>query len=145
MAGSRRISRVFRRNPSIVFLSLQRGAVVSASTQALIEKLRAFRDERDWAQFHDVSRLVRAVAVEAGELVETVQWLTDEQINTMARAPALKQRLMEESADVLLYLLLLSDKVGFDLLDAAAKKIDLNAEKYPVAKARGTARKYDQL
>lgn len=112
---------------------------------ALLHKLRKFRDEREWGQFHDVARLVRAVAVEAGELLDAVQWLTDEQINTQAIAAPLRDRLVEESADVLLCLLMLSDKLGFNLLEAAAQKMALNAEKYPVAKARGTSRKYDQL
>jgi len=118
---------------------------MTTTTQQLLDRLRVFRDERDWAQFHDVARLVRSVAIEASELLEAVQWLTDEQIAKGATGEPLKHRLMEEAADVFLYLLLLSDKVGFDLHDAAAAKIESNEQKYPVEKARGTARKYDQL
>lgn len=117
----------------------------TVSTEQLLVKLRKFRDDRDWNQFHDVSRLIRSVAIEAGELLETVQWLTDDQITGQASSPPLKQRLMEESADVLLYLLMLADKVGFDLNEAASMKIEKNERKYPRDKARGNARKHDQL
>jgi NTP pyrophosphatase (non-canonical NTP hydrolase) len=110
---------------------------------ALRDALRAFAAERDWDQFHSPRNLAAALAVEAAELLEPFQWLTDEQsraLSTDARA-AVEQ----EMADVLLYLVRLADKLDVDLEQAARAKIALNAEKYPVAKARGSSRKYDDL
>ena len=109
----------------------------------LRDALRAFAAERDWDQFHSPRNLAAALAVEAAELLEPFQWLTDEQsreLSTEARA-AVEQ----EMADVLLYLVRLADKLGVDLEQAARAKIALNAEKYPVEKARGSSRKYDEL
>jgi dCTP diphosphatase len=110
---------------------------------ALRDALRAFAAEREWDQFHSPRNLAAALAVEAAELLEPFQWLTDEQsreLSTEARA-AVEQ----EMADVLLYLVRLADKLGVDLEQAARAKIALNAEKYPVEKARGSSRKYDAL
>jgi NTP pyrophosphatase (non-canonical NTP hydrolase) len=109
----------------------------------LRDALRAFAAERDWDQFHSPRNLAAALAVEAAELLEPFQWLTDEQsreLSTEARA-AVEQ----EVADVLLYLVRLADKLGVDLEQAARAKIALNAEKYPVEQARGSSRKYDEL
>jgi len=110
---------------------------------ALRDALRAFAAERDWDQFHSPRNLAAALAVEAAELLEPFQWLTDEQsreLSVEARA-AVEQ----EMADVLLYLVRLADKLGVDLEQAARAKIALNTEKYPVEKARGSNRKYDEL
>jgi len=109
----------------------------------LRDALRAFAAERDWDQFHSPRNLAAALAVEAAELLEPFQWLTDEQsreLSTEARA-AVEQ----EMADVLLYLVRLADKLGVDLEQAARAKIALNAQKYPVERARGSSRKYDEL
>jgi dCTP diphosphatase len=109
----------------------------------LRDALRVFAAERDWDQFHSPRNLAAALAVEAAELLEPFQWLTDEQsreLSTEARA-AVEQ----EMADVLLYLVRLADKLGVDLEQAARTKMALNAEKYPVEKARGSRRKYDEL
>lgn len=109
----------------------------------LRDALRAFAVERDWDQFHSPRNLAAALAVEAAELLEPFQWLTDEQsreLSTEARA-AVEQ----EMADVLLYLVRLADKLGVDLEQAARAKIELNAQKYPVERARGSSRKYDEL
>ena len=110
---------------------------------ALRDALRAFAAERDWDQFHSTRNLAAALAVESAELLEPFQWLTDEQsreLSVEARA-AVEQ----EMADVLLYLVRLADKLGVDLEQAARAKIALNTEKYPVEKARGSSRKYDDL
>ena len=109
----------------------------------LRDVLRAFAAERDWDQFHSPRNLAAALAVEAAELLEPFQWLTDEQSRELsAESHAAVER---EMADVLLYLVRLADKLGVDLEQAARTKIALNAEKYPVAKARGSTRKYDEL
>ena len=109
----------------------------------LRDALRSFAAERDWDQFHSPRNLAAALAVEAAELLEPFQWLNDEQsaaLSTESRAAVAR-----EMADVLLYLVRLADKLGVDLEQAARDKIALNAEKYPVAKARGSSRKYDEL
>lgn len=109
----------------------------------LRERLTAFALERDWDQFHNPKNLAMALAGEAGELVEHFQWLTfDEAANL---PPATKDAVALECADVLLFLLRLTDKLDIDLAAAAEKKLELNALKYPVEKARGRATKYDKL
>jgi dCTP diphosphatase len=105
-------------------------------------QLRRFAGARDWGQFHTPKNLAMALSVEAAELLECFQWLTPEQ---SARPGAAERRAIEEEmADVLLYLLRLSDVLGVDLPRAAQRKMVINARKYPVALARGNARKYSQ-
>lgn len=110
---------------------------------ALRDELRRFAAERDWEQFHSPKNLAAALAVEAAELLEPFQWLTEEESRrlTPEQAAAVK----EEMADVLLYLVRLADKLGVDLGEAAREKMRRNAEKYPVEKARGSSRKYSEL
>lgn len=109
----------------------------------LRDSLRQFAAERDWDQFHSPKNLAMALSVEAAELLERFQWLTAEQ---SARLPPPElARVREEMADVLNYLVRLADKLGVDLLAAARDKIAVNAQKYPVEKARGNARKYSEL
>jgi NTP pyrophosphatase (non-canonical NTP hydrolase) len=110
---------------------------------ALRDALRAFAAERDWDQFHSPRNLAAALAVEAAELLEPFQWLTDEQSRDLS--PESRAAVEQEMADVLLYLVRLADKLGVDLERAARAKIALNAQKYPVEKARGSNRKYDEL
>jgi NTP pyrophosphatase (non-canonical NTP hydrolase) len=105
--------------------------------------LRVFAAEREWDQFHTPKNLAVAISVEAGELLERFQWLSDDQATKLDREQLAK--LQEEVADVLLYLVRLADKLNIDLLDAAARKIELNAQKYPIAKARGNMKKYTDL
>lgn len=109
----------------------------------LRDALRSFAAERDWDQFHAPRNLATALAVEAAELLEPFQWLTDEQ--SRALAPEARAAVEEELADVLLYLVRLADKLDVDLASAARSKMMRNAAKYPVEKARGSSRKYDAL
>ena len=111
--------------------------------EALREQLRNFARERDWEQFHSPKNLAMALSVEAAELVELFQWLTEAQ--SMSLDGATRERADEEIADVLLYLVRLADRLGIDPLAAAQRKLAANARKYPVDKARGNARKYDEL
>jgi dCTP diphosphatase len=114
----------------------------STTLAGLRRDLRCFADARDWQQFHTPKNLAMALSVEAAELLECFQWLTPEQ---SARLGAGEQRAVEEeAADVLLYLLRLADVMGIDLLDAAQRKMTLNARKYPVSLSRGSARKYSR-
>lgn len=111
--------------------------------QRLRDQLRAFAEERDWDQFHSPKNLAMALAGEAGELLENFQWLTEEQ--SRRPSPEVLAAAGEEIADVLLYLIRLADKLGIDPIAAADRKMLANAAKYPVDKARGTARKYTEL
>lgn len=116
---------------------------MNAEIQALQASLRTFAAERDWEQFHSPKNLATALSVEAAELLEHFQWLTDEQ--SRALPPEKRDSVAEEVADVLLYLLQLSDKLAIDPLDAARKKLGINAKKYPVERAKGTSKKYSEL
>ena len=114
--------------------------------EELTRRLIAFRDARDWKQFHTLKNLLLSLALEAAEALELAQWKTDEQLEAQLATDAkLKARLEEECADVLLYLLLIAEKAGIDLAEAAARKIEVNARKYPVEKAKGRADKYHEL
>lgn len=106
----------------------------------LRDKLRAFAEARDWDQFHSPKNLCMALTVEVAELMEHFQWLTETQSNNLAIEH--KQAVSEELADVLLYLVRLSDKLDVDLLEAALHKIEKNALKYPAEQVRGSAKKY---
>lgn len=112
------------------------------SLDMLRAALRAFAAERDWDKFHSPKNLAMALAVEASELLEHFQWLSEDESRQL---PAGKlQQVSEELADVLNYLVRLSDKLGIDLLAAAERKVEANARKYPADKVRGSSRKYTE-
>ncbi len=117
----------------------------TASLAELTDRLIAFRDARDWRQFHSLKNLILSVGLESAELLELTQWKDDAAVDKAAGEPAFRDRLAEECADVLLYLLLIAERAGFDLATAAADKIEANDVKYPVEKSRGNARKYTDL
>jgi len=108
---------------------------MSSPIDELLEQLRRFRDERDWAQFHNAKDLALALSIEAAELNEQFLWKSAEQADA--------DKVREELADVLLYAFQLADKYGWDIADLMREKMAQNAEKYPVDKARGNATKYD--
>ena len=108
----------------------------------LRDKLRAFAEARDWDQFHSPKNLSMALMVEAAELMEHFQWLTEAQSANLSTGD--KQAVGEELADILLYLVRLSDKLGIDLPDAALRKLEKNAVKYPAEQVRGSAKKYSE-
>lgn len=101
----------------------------------LIKRLRRFADERDWNQFHSPKNLAMALIVEAGELVEHFQWLTEVESRTLP--PEKLAEVEYEVADVFIYLLRLSDQLNIDIVDAAVRKMALNARKYPIEKVKG--------
>jgi NTP pyrophosphatase (non-canonical NTP hydrolase) len=109
----------------------------------LAERLRAFAEERDWEQFHSPKNLSMALSVEVAELLEHFQWLTEEQ--SLNLPPEVRDQVRDELADVFIYLVRLSDRLGIDLREAAWDKVAKNAEKYPVEKSRGHKRKYTEL
>ena len=115
----------------------------SDNLTSLARQLQQFADARDWGPFHSPKNLASALIVEAGELLEHFQWLTEDQSRQLM--PEKKQAVAHEMADVLLYLVQLSTVLDIDLMDAAQAKLLLNAQKYPVDLARGHSRKYDAL
>lgn len=108
----------------------------------LRDKLRAFAEARDWDQFHSPKNLSMALMVEVAELMEHFQWLTEAQTCNLDGEK--KAVVAEELADILLYLVRLSDKLGVDLLEAALHKLEKNAVKYPAEQVRGSAKKYSE-
>jgi NTP pyrophosphatase (non-canonical NTP hydrolase) len=112
------------------------------SLQTLQQRVAAFAAARDWEPFHSPKNLAMALSVEASELVEEFQWLTEEQ--SRALDPERRERVRLELADVFIYLLRIADKLGVDLVAAANDKIVLNEQKYPAERVRGDARKYTE-
>jgi NTP pyrophosphatase (non-canonical NTP hydrolase) len=105
--------------------------------QQIIQQLIDFRNQRDWGQFHNAKDLALAISVEAGELLELFLWKSPTE--------AKPEKIKEELADVLAFAFLLADKYGFDIKEIMVEKITKNAEKYPIEKAKGTAKKYNEL
>jgi NTP pyrophosphatase (non-canonical NTP hydrolase) len=108
----------------------------------LIEQLKKFRQERDWDQYHSPKNLVMALIVEAGELAEHFQWLTEKQSSSLP--PDKLAQVREEIGDVLIYLANLCDKLGIDPVHAAHEKLQKNRLKYPAAMVRGKSTKYNE-
>jgi NTP pyrophosphatase (non-canonical NTP hydrolase) len=113
---------------------------MSQELRALQQRLAAFAAARDWDQFHSPKNLAMALSVEAAEVVEELQWLTEEQ--SRALDAERRERVRLELADVFIYLLRLADGLDVDLLRAADDKIALNERKYPAERVRGDSRKY---
>lgn len=115
---------------------------MSDSLNELRSRLQAFVEERDWQQFHSPKNLAMAMIVEAAELVEHFQWLTEQQ--SLDLAAEKREQVAHEIADTFVYLLRMADVLGIDLIAAANAKIDLNAKKYPAEKVRGSNAKYTE-
>lgn len=103
----------------------------------ITKSLIAFRNERDWEQFHNPKDLALAISIESAELVELFLWKKAEEANP--------EKVKEELADILSFAFLLAEKYGFDVKEIVLDKIKTNATKYPVEKAKGTAKKYNEL
>nr|WP_286353972.1 nucleotide pyrophosphohydrolase [Geothrix oryzae] len=106
----------------------------------LIQKIVQFRNDRDWAKFHNPKDLAISLSIEAGELLECFQWSSSEESLELRR-----EKIAEELADVLIYGCLLAEASGLDIEEIIQAKLDLNAAKYPVEKAFGRKDKYDRL
>ncbi|UPT71562.1 MAG: nucleotide pyrophosphohydrolase [Flavobacterium sp. JAD_PAG50586_2] len=106
----------------------------------VIDELIKFRDERDWEQFHDSKNLALAISLEAAELNELFLWKSGNDVENIK-----KDRLKEELADILSFSFLLAEKHNLDVFEIVLEKIKSNAEKYPADKAKGTAKKYNEL
>jgi dCTP diphosphatase len=110
----------------------------------LKRQLREFARARDWEQFHTPKNLAVSIAIEAAELLEIFQWLSDAQASQITKSTRTMRLIQEEMADVFVYLIRLADILGIDLTEAAARKIARNSRKYPIATARGNAVKYSR-
>ena len=108
--------------------------------EELKSRVRAFVAERDWDRFHSPKNLAMALSVEAAELVELFQWLTEAESEALDANRRL--RVADELADVLWFLVRIADRLDIDLLEAAGRKLEANAAKYPADRVRGQARKY---
>ncbi|NYT23648.1 nucleotide pyrophosphohydrolase [Alcaligenaceae bacterium] len=106
--------------------------------QSISQQQRAFAKEREWEQFHSPKNLASALIVEAGELLEHFQWITEEQSRMLP--PEKLEAVGSEIADVLLYLVQLSNVLGIDPVEAAQAKIKVNSQKYPVDLAKGSGK-----
>ncbi|MDP3920862.1 MAG: nucleotide pyrophosphohydrolase [Candidatus Omnitrophota bacterium] len=109
----------------------------------LTEKIKKFRDDRDWMQFHNHKDMALSLCLEAAEVLEHFQWKKPEEVE--AHAKKCKEELSEELADVACYLFELADNLEIDLEKAIERKLTINGQKYPVEKAKGTMKKYNQL
>ena len=112
------------------------------SLEELRERLREFARERDWDQFHTPKNLSMALIAEAAELVEHFQWVDGDTSHLLEER--LRPSVEEELADIFIYLVRIADKLGIDLYCAAARKLVINAAKYPADKVRGSAKKYTE-
>jgi NTP pyrophosphatase (non-canonical NTP hydrolase) len=118
-------------------LFIQREVFSNPQTTFIINEIKKFRDERDWEQFHDPKDLAIAMSVESNELLEQFLWKSSKVANL--------NKIKEELADVFSYAFLLADKLNLDVEEIILQKIKKNAEKYPIDKSKGTAKKYDEL
>ncbi|GAA5483707.1 nucleotide pyrophosphohydrolase [Haloferula sargassicola] len=116
---------------------------MSDSIHELTLRIRGFCDARDWGPFHNAKDMAVAIAAEAGELMQHFVWQQQHQIE--ARVRDRKEEIASEMADVAILLMEMADRTGIDLGKAISAKIELNEERYPVAKCRGNNLKYDQL
>jgi dCTP diphosphatase len=117
--------------------------MANSDLDTLKQLMRDFADTRDWNQFHSPKNLAMALSVEASEIVEHFQWLSEEQSKNLPEDKL--EAVGHELADTLLYLVRLADKLDIDLLDAARNKMKLNNHKYPVEESRGNAKKYTEF
>lgn len=111
----------------------------------LKEILEKFRDEREWKQFHTPKNLAEAISIEAGELLENFLWKKDPEIENSFKDPTFREKIKHELADILCFCINLANVTGIDIASAVIDKIEHNRKKYPVEKAKGSAKKYTAL
>lgn len=117
---------------------------MAKNIEELQQKVAKFRDDRDWKQFHTPKDLAMSIAIEAAELMECFQWKTKEDVEKYLNSEK-SEEINEEMADILIYLLNLADVLNINVLDAAYIKLERNASKYEVEKAKSNAKKYTEL
>lgn len=110
----------------------------------LKEKIKEFCDARDWDQFHNAKELAIALSIEASELLEIFRWKTREEVDELFKDESKKEEIEDELADILYFLVRIAQKYDLDLSEALDRKMEKNNNKYPVDKAKGSHRKYDE-
>ena len=118
---------------------------MTTTLEALQQKVIAFRDERDWEQFHQPKDLALGLQVEAAELAELFLWKTRDECAEALDDKGFRARVEEELADVQIFLLYMAEVTGLSIPEAVMNKLEANGRKYPVEKARGSARKYTEF
>lgn len=126
----------------LIGYSLRMKTIDLPKIQTLVEQ---FATDREWDKFHSVKNLSMALSVESSELLEIFQWLTEEESNRVHLDPKTMTKVEDEVADVFVYLLRIVGKTNMNLEQAVLNKLQKNAEKYPVDKARGNSKKYNEL
>ncbi|OGW78773.1 MAG: nucleotide pyrophosphohydrolase [Omnitrophica bacterium RIFCSPHIGHO2_02_FULL_46_20] len=109
----------------------------------ILEKIKKFRDDRDWMQFHDPKNMAVSIMIEAAELLEHFQWKTKDEVQEYIKAN--KEEISDEIADIAMYLFELANNLGIDLVQAMDKKLKKNETKYPIEKAKSKHTKYNKL
>ncbi len=117
----------------------------TATLEELKQSVAAFAEEREWIQYHSLKNLAMSISIEAGELMERFQWVDNEASNMLVGDADARLAIEDELADVLIYSLQFANRAEIDLSNAIKRKMAINAEKYPVEKAKGRSDKYDSL
>jgi NTP pyrophosphatase (non-canonical NTP hydrolase) len=115
------------------------------NTKLLLDEIHNFVKERDWDQFHSVKNLSMALSVESSELLEIFQWMSEQQSNQVGTNSESLGKVKDELADIFYYLLRISSKLNIDLEESLMQKMQKNAEKYPIEKSKGLAKKYTEI
>ncbi|RLB03556.1 MAG: nucleotide pyrophosphohydrolase [Deltaproteobacteria bacterium] len=110
--------------------------------EELQEKVIDYRNQRDWAKYHNPKDLAISLSLEAGELLEIFQWKSQDEVELIRTDPKQRQRVKEELGDIFIYALTMAHEFGFDPAEVILEKVEINDKKYPVEKARGRADKY---
>jgi NTP pyrophosphatase (non-canonical NTP hydrolase) len=118
---------------------------MDVSVSDLRNKVASFAHERDWEKFHKPKDIALAIAVESAELLELFQWKNNKEIQGLLNNPNYRKKIEEEIADIMIYILVLTNTLDTDLVQAVLEKIQKNTDRYPVTKARGNATKYTEL
>jgi NTP pyrophosphatase (non-canonical NTP hydrolase) len=113
--------------------------------QELKVKVKKFCDDRDWEQFHNAKELAEAMIIESAEVLEHFRWKSHDEVDAMFENPKKRKEIEHEMADVLYFLIRLAQKYNIDLSDALDSKMKENGEKYPIEKAKGVHKKYNEL
>jgi len=119
--------------------------VINKSFQKILQRIKQFRDERDWMQFHNPKDMAEAIVIEAAELLELFLWKKQKESENFMQKTKNKERAAEELADIFCFAFELADNLGIDIEKAILSKIEKNAKKYPIKKARGKSSKYTEL
>ena len=116
-----------------------------SSFEDIHQRIQQFSEEREWTQFHSSKNLVLALVSEVGELAEIIQWKSDSELIDYLQTKTGKQRLSEEIADIAIYIIRICQQQNINLMEIIENKLEINAQKYPISKSKGSAAKYTEL